>query len=392
MRKFTILAALLLLAPAVSQAKTLEELLVEKGVITKSEARASAGSGAAKVYWNEGTRLEFDNGFTTKVATLLRPRYTFTDNDDGISNNSSFSVENARLLIAGTAVNNEFSYKLLTDFVGAGGDGEAKSTSLLDAWIQWQACDSASVRLGQFKTQGGRQFNTDEAMLQFADRTDVAEYFALGRQAGVMAATNGGDGEWELSAGLFNGESTGEGKNLDGVDTKHTFVLAGRWNAMGSMNAFSEGDVENTEGDALSVGASWSFSDKPQTAGGVTDDTDRSTITADVTYKSQGLSVAGEYFYFNEDSDANGETKPTGFYVQAGYFLTPKEMELAARYGWLDYDNGDQESSQASATFNYYWWAHHTKAQVGVEFLSDDDTAGNSTDTTKWIVQLVSWF
>ena len=53
MRKLTVLAALLLLVPTVSQAKSLEDLLVEKGVITKSEARGSSHDSGAKVYWKD---------------------------------------------------------------------------------------------------------------------------------------------------------------------------------------------------------------------------------------------------------------------------------------------------------------------------------------------------
>jgi hypothetical protein len=83
MRKATLVAALLLLTPAVSQAKTLEELLVEKGVITKGEAAGASDSSASKLYWNQGTRVEFpDNGFTTSIATMLQTRYSFNDRDE----------------------------------------------------------------------------------------------------------------------------------------------------------------------------------------------------------------------------------------------------------------------------------------------------------------------
>src|SRR5690606_37924289 len=108
MRKLTLIAGLLLLLPVSTQAKTLEELLGEKGVITKNEARASQHSGAAKVYWNKATTLDFaDVGFTARINTLLQPRYEFTDNDEDAENNeneSSFSLRSARLQVAGTAL------------------------------------------------------------------------------------------------------------------------------------------------------------------------------------------------------------------------------------------------------------------------------------------------
>ena len=100
MRKAMLLAALLLLTPAISQAKTLEELLIEKGVITKGEAGGVSDAGASKVYWNRGTRIDFpDTGFTTSIATQIQARYAFTDNDEdsGERNTSSFSLRRARL-------------------------------------------------------------------------------------------------------------------------------------------------------------------------------------------------------------------------------------------------------------------------------------------------------
>ena len=80
-----------MLIPAVSNAATLEELLVEKGVITKGEASASMHAGNAKVYWNKGTRLEFpDTGFTAKFNTQIQARYRFNDLESS-GNSSSFS-------------------------------------------------------------------------------------------------------------------------------------------------------------------------------------------------------------------------------------------------------------------------------------------------------------
>ena len=43
--------------PDLAEAKTLEELLVEKGVITKAEAKVIEPTTSSKVYWNRGTRV-----------------------------------------------------------------------------------------------------------------------------------------------------------------------------------------------------------------------------------------------------------------------------------------------------------------------------------------------
>ena len=193
MRKLAIVAASLMMVPAVSQAKTLEDLLVEKGVITRGEASGAAMGGGSKVYWNGGTRLEFpDNGFTTQINTQLQSRYTFTDADEefGENNRSSFDMVRARIELTGTALNNEFSYKIQTDLVGDGSldngadDQGKRSPDLRDAWLQWNACDWASARMGQFKTAISRQYNNSSSKLQFADRSLASETYDLGRQNG----------------------------------------------------------------------------------------------------------------------------------------------------------------------------------------------------------------
>lgn len=399
MRKLALLTAVMLLAPAISQAKSLEELLMEKGVITKSEARGSMESGAAKVYWNDGTRLDFaDTGFTAKINTLIQTRYTFTDNDNNVDNTSSFDVHLARLIVSGTALHEEFSYELEATL---GKTGESGS-SLDNAYIAWHACDWATVKMGQFKTGISRQFNTPDQNLMFADRSGTSDAFSLGRSQGASVTGDLADGKLRLGAAIFNGESTGEGRNSTGVDTKHTAVLSARWNAMGEMNSYSEGDVEWTEDAAASVGAAYAFA-KANNTNVATADYDRDVLSVDANLKYQGLGINGEFFWQSLDVDGSDDTvEPVGFYVQAGYFLEPKKFELAARYGYVDCDNGNagglctdtDHVDEVTVGLNYYWWAHHLKAQLNYSLLSENpiDPNGSDTNTNRWLLQLSSYF
>ena len=82
MRKLIILSALVLLAPALSQAKNLEDLLVEKGVITKGEAKSAAAAQTdGHTYYNEGVRMDFaDAGVTSRLNTFVQTSFTYYDN------------------------------------------------------------------------------------------------------------------------------------------------------------------------------------------------------------------------------------------------------------------------------------------------------------------------
>lgn len=58
---------------------------------------------------------------------------------------------------------------------------------------------------------------------------------------------------------------------------------------------------------------------------------------ADAAFKWKGFSFQGEYFL----AMANGESSHSeqigqGFYMQSGYFVIPKKLELAARYAYMD--------------------------------------------------------
>jgi phosphate-selective porin len=406
MRKSLLVATALLIAtPAVSQAKSLEELLVEKGVISKAEAKGSMGSSGAKVWWNEGTRLEFaDSGLTTGFATHLETRYTYFDFDEDIagSNISSFDVTKARVVMSGSALHNEFEYYLNADFVGAGDNtGNTGSTNLLDGWIQWNACDWASARMGQFKTMVSRQFNTEDYKLQFPDRAFATSFFHAGRQAGLAGMADFADGQFQVTAGVFNGNSTGEGINAPGVDNEVGGGIGVRYNH-GGIDAHSESDVEHSEELGFTAGAAY-YVDSGD-VGGIS--RDLNLISVDAMMKLQGFSLAAEYYISNSDPDVGDDIEPQGFYAQAGYFVIPKKFEIAVRYGYIDGDDGNVIASTGGAStpadsidevnvaLNYYFWAHHLKASLGYTHfrINPEDSELDEANLNKWVFQLSGYF
>jgi len=404
-KTMVLFASIAAFVPSTLFAKTLEDLLIEKGVITKAEAAHADASSGAKVYWNDGTRLEFpDQGFTTKINTLIQNRYTFTDADEssGAKNTSSFDIKKARIIISGTAMHNEFNYQLETDFVGASGTGGVRQPNVLNVFIAWKPCDPTELKMGQFKTYVSRQFNTSDQYLQFADRSQVSDYFSLGRQVGLGDTTTLSDGMLKINAGIFNGRSDGEGINLPGVDTKHTGVIAVRANPMGQMNPFEEGDVGSTEATAISLGAAYAYSDAHNDlgAGNGLESTALHTISVDGNVKSQGFSFHGEFFYNKFDPDFGASSEPIGFYGQAGYFFEPQTWEVAVRYGMIDCDNGSalgtcsgvDKYHQVTAGLNYHWLKHNMKAQLDYDHIEKDPMSGDSISTNRWLVQLSSYF
>lgn len=388
------------LMPAAASALTLDDLLVQKGLITKAEAKeASSGSGT-KVYWNKGTRIEFpDNGFAAQINTLIQTRYTFTDNESG-PNKSSFEMTKARIIISGTALNKEFSYKLNGDFVGTTTDG-TKSPDLRDAFIAWKPIDSGEIRLGQYKTLSSRQYNTEDDALQFPDRSVASDYFDSGRQDGLTGYWTTLDGALKVSAGMYNGSSDGEGINKPGVDTKQTGIFNVRWNALGQINPFVEGDLDNSQDLGLTVGSSYAHASFNKDFGGGlgVDGGAKDTIAVDAMAKYQGASLAAEYYYANTNTDNTpaAESSPSGFYVQAGYFFVPSKWELAARYSRVSCDKGaasgkcagDDSLSGVDVSLNHYWWGNYLKGSLAYARLSENPVgSGSDVDTNRWLLFL----
>jgi hypothetical protein len=395
MRKLLSLTALLLLAPAASWATP-----DRSSAGTIGDARAGMQGAAPRLYWDNGTRIEFpDGGFTLQINTLLQPRYTYTDASDKSDerNSSSFDMRRARLYVSGTALHNEFSYMLEGEFSNFE-DGGERRPRLLDAYIDWNACDWGGLRMGQFKPAVSRSWNTHAAHLQFLERSFISNGSDFGRQQGL-----GGRAELggvELGAAIFNGSLGDDGANVSNGDTRHLFVVNARFNAMGEMNPYAEGDIDWTEDMALNFGAAYAH--HKARAEGTGDDIKRDAVSADVNLKSNGLSLHGEFFW--NKLDANGfKSKPLGFYAQAGYFLVPRTIELAARYAFGDVDRGTlkglgvvaDDVNQVSVALNYYWWKHNLKAQLGYDYLNVDQASsvgGEDINTNRWMLQLSSYF
>ncbi len=393
--------AFVVLPSSEASAATLEDLLVERGVISKAEASSVTPTGGVRVYYNKGTRFDFpDSGLTTQFNTQIQTRYTYTDKDEG-ENTSSFDIRRARLILSGSALHEEFSYVLQADFVGTRDSDGTKAPDLRDGYIQWNPSADTGVRMGQYKTFISRQENSSSSKLMFADRSVASDLFQLGRQGGLSGRYTGMDGRFFAAAGIFNGESDGEGRNKPGVDTRETGVATVRYTAMGTMDAFEEGDIGHTEDAALNFGLAYAYGQITETAG----DADKQTVSVDASLKVEGFSLQAEFFYRTLDPDAGGsdsDVEPLGYYVQSGYFLVPKKFEIAARYSYVDCDDGkytegacdgNEDVNQVTAGLNYYFMKHNVKAQLNWEWTEGDPVLDGADDeSTNRIVFQVSTY
>ncbi len=291
-------------------------------------------------------------------------------------------MNKARMIIQGTILNKEFDYYFQTEFAGS-------SASLKDAFLRWNSNSGLALRAGQYKTELSRQFNASDYALQFADRSVASEYFDLDRNQGVEAVYSFCDTA-KLGAAIFNGQSTGEGPNKTGVDTRHTGIVFARADVVGKMDPFKEGDVENTPGLAINLGAAYAFSDYDLDTGTpvVVVNHNSNQLSVDANVKDQGFSLHTEFFWSKDDPDGSESASPTGGYAQAGYFLAPQQWEVAVRYSIVSCDDGKaagdcaglDKIQEATGGVNYYFLGHNLKAQLNYVYKNESPVANDSED------------
>ncbi|MGK2945284.1 MAG: porin, partial [Desulfuromonadales bacterium] len=114
--------------------------------------------------------------------------------------------------------------------------------------------------------------------------------------------------------------------------------------------------------------------------------------TANLNATWMGASFASEYYSLNADPDSGSDWDADGYYLQAGYQVIPKKLELAVRYSAVE-----STDIQASAKYdknetqfgaNYYFVKHNLKLQTDVTLVKDD----LNSDKDDTIVRLQAQF
>lgn len=358
-------------------AKTLEDVLKEKGVITEEDYKAVTKSRPLDYKLGKGfTFTSPDEKFQLSMGARLQSRYTFTDNETG-QDTSEFRVRRMKLFMSGYAYTKDLTYKLQVNF--------ADSSKLFeDAWLNYRLVDEAQILFGQEKVQFARQEITSSGAQQFVDRANATDTFKVGRDTGLML-------HGKVAKGLLNynlGGYGGVGQNT--LRTTNNNALAARvaFNPLGDM-PYSEADLEHSEKPLVSIGANYFMDTLKKTSAtafetnnltfagsngwlkgssfGATEKVDINTFGIDAAFKWMGFSAQGEYFVGQADGQTSNNTlRAHGFYAQAGYFIIPKQLEVATRYSYVDpnRDSANDLRTEASGAISYYFNKNNLKLQA----------------------------
>jgi hypothetical protein len=376
----------------------------------------SAGSDSG--FWIRG------GDFSLKINLTLQARYEAIDWDEvepgdlgqdpedlGGGDLSGFSLPRATVKFSGTAPCNTCYYLELEfghfgrEFVG---DifGEEQFDSLgpvfqsfnydnsREAWIEWCACPTFNVRMGQIKTPTTRQMMTPPELQQFVDvslPSAFVGYQGVGytdrnRDHGVLVhGAFGCDGAITYMAALTNGDSGDSIRNVLDDRTDDNLAVSARVNwAFLKPIYYEEGALRQTTCEWYGEVGAWGFMhadrvDKPHT-----EVADFSIFGVDVALGYGGFSFTGAINFGTFDAPTSfGEADTTALLVQLGYIFPGTAWEVAARYGMIEVDNpgsSSTEISEIAAAVNYYLNGHANKLTLDAAIVSNDEGEGGLFD------------
>ncbi|NOR65199.1 MAG: hypothetical protein GQ468_04210, partial [Candidatus Scalindua sp.] len=81
--------------------------------------------------------------------------------------------------------------------------------------------------------------------------------------------------------------------------------------------------------------------------------------------KYRGFSTSAEFYWRKYDNVGGKSIIDRGFFVQGGYFLIPKHLEIAGRYSLVDFDNRREADAirEATAGISYFFAGQSKKLQ-----------------------------
>ncbi|MDA8123117.1 MAG: porin [Deltaproteobacteria bacterium] len=386
-----------------ASAKTLEELLKEKGVITEEDFRAVTRSRPVSYKPGEGfVFLSQDEKFRLSAGGSMQFRYTFTDKDDvnGTQQDTSeWRMRRVKLSLGGHAYTKELTYKLVMNFV------EANTGKLMeDAYASYRFRDEFQVLAGQGKVPFSRQELTSTNGLQFVDRSVAVDAFKPSYDIGVLLHGNALGGTVAYHAGVFGGV----GQNTLRTTTNNLLAARFSFSPFGEVK-YVEGDFDESPKPLFSVGIDY-FRDALKLTKGTTDVLETNNLSfagssgwlgkglgtfqvsekldidsgsVDAVFKWKGFSLQGEFLAAQAEGQASGILlRAQAFYVEAGFMVLPRQLEAAVRYSYLDPNRGRANDLQVDSqgVLSYFFSGHNLKLQGDYTNVHKQVAGKQSTD------------
>jgi hypothetical protein len=335
--------------------------------------------------YNKGFYFKtLDDKFSAKLRNRMQYKYQYTDRDIGTDGSpeedeSTFDFRRIRTKISGNAYGKNVKYKIEWD-------SSTDDVDLRDAYVEFKHIPWANIWAGQGKVFS-RQVLTSSASLQMIDRADTIDEFRFQndeRKRGVAVHSDKIlDGKFDYSIGVYNPQARTTDNNINTM----LYLARTSYYPFGPYESYKESDLEYTETFKAHIGGGIGFEQIGQNeSDSDEDEVDQTQLLAEFGFKYKGLSLAGEYHYRKrkvldplETADlgtavsAKESLHDQGFFVQGGYFIIPKKLEIAGRYELIDYDSQNPSFGTSglldnicsyTAGLNYFLHGRDHKIQI----------------------------
>ena len=367
-----------------------------KDVLADSETRTSLqGSGATSGYNNGFFISSADGNFKLNLSLLAQARFTWNyqpgenisaDSTNGTGDGvSTWAFENRRTQMAfsGNVVDPSWTYMARLNYGSASDPYTPTSGSpsapyeagvvLQDAWVNKDFGNGVGLKVGQFKSPFMAESLRNDGAQLTAERSVVDYTFSGGYTQGIML--NYTQDMFRAMGSYNNGPRAQNGTWSTG--SNNSISLAGRaeFKAMGSWSQFDNESSLKSDESGLVVGAAIQYYNNRGSASAATGAQYNPSVgspiygstgsitttgavdwTADVTFKSAGLSLSAAFVGATYSGDflgtsTNQESSSYALVVQGGYRFTDS-LEAFGRWEWLNVENGAANDGglQSSAT------------------------------------------
>lgn len=351
-------------------------------------------------YTPEGFEISSaDQRFSLSVQNRLQFRFASPFDSDPRSladlqrQQSTFMIRRARTKLKGHAYWDWLKYAMQYDW---------RDPILRDLNLTIDKYPWAKLWLGRGKVLFNDERVTSSGKQQFVNRSIVNDIFTVDRQEGIQLSGHLFPGTWHdlnYAVGVFTGLGVGERQNDD-----HELMYSGRlqWNVMGGALAFSQSDLEFHPAPTLNLAIAAATNNSRCTAFATSAESCQQVpgfqagesgqyrvhqMMEEIRFKWQGFSINHELHWkqirdqLQPNNNPSALTDMLGGFLQLGYFphmvwpLLPTQLELAARYGFVD-PNLSQNSDlqqEFSGVLNYFFNGHNNKISMQLSHLMIQD-------------------
>ena len=315
------------------------------------------------------------------IRFRFQPRLDFGDlttSRDGrhYDSESDLYIRRVRLEFGGNLIKNlTYAFHLSGDKWQQKGHGD--EVKIFYAYLAYKFLDELSVRFGKAKLPYSRISIMSSARLLLLENpvsTEAAKkVFDDYQQPHLLV--HGGFLEGILAYNLALGDGWEEGETLRIGNTVH------RANPLfvGRIELSPPGWIERKKSDAhldqgrhLTLGVHYAFQDSIEYRENAFEE-DRDFFGFDLSGHWKGITAQFEYNQWMEDftDPANRTREPRGWYLQAGYFIKAKGLNLepAARYEVYDQDSNASDKKEKVWTVGVNWYAKGHSLKVGANWV-----------------------